>query len=158
MAAELGREHDESVIRRLLAKDAAAVSGILRASPEAVSWTEASVKEVLQWQGAFAIATEAQGRVSGFLIARQTGEEAEILNLAVARDNRRTGKGESLLTEAANSLRALGVSRVFLEVRESNQAAISFYKKHGFSAKGRREGYYRDPAEAALVMEKNLAS
>jgi len=158
MAAELGREKDKFTIRTLLPEDAAAVSDILRDSPEAVFWPEASVNEVLQWQGAFAMVTEAQGRVSGFLIARQTGEEAEILNLAVTRGNRRKGKGGSLLTAAANSLRALGVSRVFLEVRESNHAAIDFYKKHGFATKSRRGGYYRDPAEDALVMEKKLAS
>jgi ribosomal-protein-alanine N-acetyltransferase len=45
---------------------------------------------------------------------------------------------------------------VFLEVRESNQAAIAFYSKHGFAKMGRRPSYYRVPDEAAIVMEKKL--
>jgi ribosomal protein S18 acetylase RimI-like enzyme len=45
---------------------------------------------------------------------------------------------------------------VFLEVRESNGAGVTLYGKHGFSKVGRREGYYRDPEEAALVMEKKF--
>jgi ribosomal protein S18 acetylase RimI-like enzyme len=45
---------------------------------------------------------------------------------------------------------------VFLEVRESNAPAIAFYLKYGLAKSGRRPGYYRDPAEAAIVMEKKL--
>ena len=40
----------------------------------------------------------------------------------------------------------------FLEVRESNIPAISFYKSLGFIAAGRREYYYHDSHEAAIVM------
>jgi ribosomal-protein-alanine N-acetyltransferase len=45
---------------------------------------------------------------------------------------------------------------VFLEVRESNRAAIAFYDKHGFAKTGRRVRYYQDPVEAAILMEKKL--
>ena len=40
----------------------------------------------------------------------------------------------------------------FLEVRESNDAAINLYKTLGFAATGRRENYYSEPPEAAIVM------
>jgi ribosomal-protein-alanine N-acetyltransferase len=40
----------------------------------------------------------------------------------------------------------------FLEVRESNSAAINLYKTLGFLTAGRRENYYHDPQEAAIVM------
>jgi ribosomal-protein-alanine N-acetyltransferase len=139
-------------------EDAAAVAGILRQAPEAVFWPEASVKEVLKWKGTLAIASEADGRVLGFLIGRQAGDEAEILNLAVAPATRRRGEGSSLLNAAFESFRACGVSRVFLEVRESNAAAIAFYSKHGFSQTGKREGYYRDPSESAVVMARKLTA
>jgi ribosomal protein S18 acetylase RimI-like enzyme len=43
-----------------------------------------------------------------------------------------------------------------MEVRESNAGAIAFYQKQGFSKSGRRPGYYRDPVEAAILMEKKL--
>jgi len=157
MAAELRRELVHSRIRPLQTADAAAAADILREAPEAVFWPAASVKEVLQWQGVVALASETKGQVSGFLIGRQTGDEAEILNLALAARHRRKGEGGALLTAAMGELRIRGVSRVFLEVRESNHIAMAFYRKHGFSKSGRREGYYRDPPEAAVVMEKRLS-
>ena len=158
MAAELGRERVQSRIRPLHAADAEAVSDILRESPGAVVWPVTSVREVLEWQGIVALASEVEGRVCGLLIGRQIGDEAEILNLALTERHRRKGEGGALLTAAMETLRSQGVSRVFLEVRESNHAAKAFYYKHGFSKTGRREGYYRNPAEAAVVMEKSLIS
>ena len=153
MATELRPEHGRSVIRTLRPEDAEAVAEILRVSPEAVFWPESSVREVLTWEGILGIASEAKGRVVGFLIGRQVGEEAEVLNVAVAPESRRRGEGGSLLRGAVVRFRKRGVRHVFLEVRESNAAGITFYEKHSFSKAGRREGYYRDPVEAAIVME-----
>lgn len=157
MAIELRRAEERSAIRALLPEDAGAVAEILRQSPEAVSWPEASVREVLGWQGILALAIEGRGEVVGFLIGRQLRDEAEVLNLAVSPETRRNGAGGALLRTAVAEFRKRGVNRVFLEVRESNAAGIAFYAKHSFSKLGRREGYYRDPAEAAIVMEIRLA-
>lgn len=156
MAAEIRRVCTAWAIRTVRSDDAAAVSEILRAASEAVFWPEASVKEVLAWQGTLAIASEGDGKLTGFLIGRHVGDEAEILNLAVAPESRRRGQGGALLKAAMETFRTRGVSRLFLEVRESNVAGIAFYRKHGFSTEGRRERYYRERGEAALVMEKKL--
>ncbi|HVH70689.1 MAG TPA: ribosomal protein S18-alanine N-acetyltransferase [Candidatus Dormibacteraeota bacterium] len=156
MATELCRERAGSAIRALRAEDARAVAEILHQSPEAVFWPEASVKEALAWDGVLGLACETAGKVVGFLIGRQVGEEAEVLNLAVALGNRRRGEGGTLLRAAVVEFRRRGVRRVFLEVRESNVKGIAFYAKHGFSHAGRRERYYREPSEAALVMEIKL--
>ncbi|PYT92972.1 MAG: ribosomal-protein-alanine N-acetyltransferase [Acidobacteria bacterium] len=157
MATELRPERPRSTLRMLRAEDAGAVGEILRQSPEAVFWPEASVKEVLEWKGILGIASEIAGKMTGFLIGRQTGDEAEVLNLAVVPANRRRGEGGALLKMAVEEFRMRGVRRMFLEVRESNAGGIAFYGKHGFSKTGRREGYYRDPSEAAIVMERKLA-
>lgn len=156
MAAELRREEERSTNRALRPEDAGAVAEILRKSPEAVFWPEASVREVLGWQGILGLASEVKGEVVAFLIAREVKEEAEVLNLAVAPENRRRGEGGALLTTAFVEFRKRGVTRVFLEVRESNATGIAFYQKHSFSQADRREGYYRDPIEAAIVMELRL--
>lgn len=153
MATELRREEERSAIRALRPEDAGAVAEILQRSPEAVFWPGASVREVLGWTGVLGLASEARGVVVGFLIGRQVGDEAEVLNLAVAPECRRRGEGGALLRTAVVEFRKRGVNRVFLEVRESNAAGIVFYAKHSFSEVGRREGYYRDPVEAAIVME-----
>jgi len=141
----------------LRSEDAQAVAEILRQSPQAVFWPEASVKEVLEWKGSLGMAIETAGKVVGFLIGRQTIEEAEVLNLAVAPGSRRKGAGGALLQAAVEEFQARGVNRVYLEVRESNEAGIAFYEKHGFLKVGCRAGYYRDPSETAVIMHKKLA-
>jgi ribosomal-protein-alanine N-acetyltransferase len=85
-------------------------------------------------------------------------DEAELLNLAVREECRRQGEGRALLVELRRRFAESGVSRVFLEVRESNLGAIAFYERMGFRRSGRREGYYLEPQEAALVYEKNEQS
>ena len=156
MATELRRDEQRFAIRALQLEDSGAVAEILRLSPEAVFWPAASVREVLAWDGVLGLAGEAKGKVVAFLIARQVKDEAEVLNLAVAPESRRRGEGGTLLRAAVGEFRRRGINRVFLEVRESNANGIAFYKKHSFTTTGRREGYYRDPVEAAIVMEIRL--
>jgi ribosomal-protein-alanine N-acetyltransferase len=157
MAAETKREQAAATIRVFLPADAAAVTEILKGSPEASQWTEWGFRELLGWRGVLALVREDDRKVIGFIIGRQVGGEAEILNAAVIVARRRKGEGGALLKAVMDEFRARRVSRVFLEVRESNQAGIAFYEKHGFSKTGRRAGYYRDPDEAAIVMEMKLA-
>src|SRR5205807_2293057 len=139
MATELRQERARPAMRMLRAEDAEAVAEILRQAPQAVFWPEASVKEVLEWKGSLGLVIEAAGKVVGFLIGRQTTEEAEVLNLAVAPQDRRKGTGGRLLQAAVEEFRTRGANRVYLEVRESNAAGIAFYEKHGFWKAGRRE-------------------
>jgi [ribosomal protein S18]-alanine N-acetyltransferase len=157
MAAEAKRERGELTIRAFREADAAAVTEILRESPEASQWTEWGFKELLGWRGVLALVSEDDRTVTGFLIGREVAGEAEILNLAVLAAKRRRGEGAALLKVAVEELRARHVSRVFLEVRESNEAGTAFYEKQGFSKSGRRAGYYRDPVEAAIRMERRLS-
>ncbi len=157
MAAETKREQAAATIRVFLPADAAAATEILKGSPEASQWTEWGFRELLGWRGVLALVSEDDRKVIGFIIGRQVGGEAEILNAAVIVARRRRGEGGALLKAALDEFRARRVSRVFLEVRESNEAGIAFYEKHGFSKTGRRAGYYRDPDEAAIVMEMKLA-
>jgi [ribosomal protein S18]-alanine N-acetyltransferase len=146
------------MIRWLRREEAAAMTRILRGAPEAAEWSEESFGEALSWSGGVALVSETEGMVTGFLIGRRVEEDAEILNLGVVANARRTGQGSALLTAALEEFRKRGVSRVFLEVRESNAAGIAFYAKHGFTKTGKRLKYYREPDEAALVMERKLTS
>ena len=157
MGAEIQRAHINATIRAFLPADAAAVTEILRESPQASNWTEASVRESSGWRRMVSLVRESDGKVTGFIIGRQVADEAEILNLAVTPSARQRGEGGALLRAALDEARLRGVKRVSLEVRESNKAGIAFYEKHGFLKTGRRAGYYRDPEEAALVMERKLA-
>jgi ribosomal-protein-alanine N-acetyltransferase len=89
--------------------------------------------------------------LQGFVIARVLGEEWEIENIAVAGPARRRGLGTRLLGELLDSARAKDAAAVFLEVRESNQAARALYEKWAFRKSGRRPRYYKGPAEDAIL-------
>ena len=85
-------------------------------------------------------------------------DEAEIANLAVEPAARRSGAGRLLLDSALGEAAARGVRTVYLEVRESNEAARSLYASRGFDEIGRRRAYYAHPREDALVLRRRLLS
>ena len=78
----------------------------------------------------------------------------EIIDIRVVERFRRTGIGESLLTQSFEKLRLSEIQSVFLEVRSSNTPALALYEKLGFVMMGRRENYYKTAAgrEDALMM------
>lgn len=94
----------------------------------------------------------------GFILFRVVGDESEILTFCVASDARREGLGAALLNAGCDASSERGATRVFLEVSESNDAALKLYGSAGFSTVGRRAAYYRHGPDAAdaLVMRKPL--
>ena len=96
--------------------------------------------------------------VAGFLASRRAADEIEILNLAVLPDFRRQGLGRQLMNAALLDAREGGATSAHLDVRSSNEQAIAFYGVCGFRTSGRRDSYYCDPAEDALLMEQRLGS
>ena len=153
MCAEGGTPGAPFWLGALRAEDAALASEILGESPEAVRWSERATHESLSSQGVCGLLSERDGCVTGFIIGRQVADEGEILNLAVRPAWRRHGDGGALVKRLLALFREKGVTRVFLEVRESNAGGIAFYEGMGFRRIGIRQSYYRDPVEAAIVME-----
>jgi ribosomal-protein-alanine N-acetyltransferase len=142
-------------IRRFDSRDATAVGEILASSPAAAAWSVKSLEQ-LNLRGELGWVIEDDHKVVGFLVVQSVVAEAELLNLCVALEKRRAGLAEALLHEAVAELRRAHVDRLFLEVRESNTPAISFYEKHQFRKTGRRPAYYRNPDEAAVLMMREL--
>ena len=92
---------------------------------------------------------EEDGVVRGFLASRETAPgEREILFVAVDAEHRRRGMARRLLEDELARSRGEWV----LEVRESNFAARQLYESLGFRLAGKRQYYYSDPCEAAIVM------
>lgn len=130
-------------IRRATVADLDAIEEIQNESPEASAWLPASY---LVYDCSIAIL---DNRVAGFLVSRSISpDEREILNVAVAAACRHHGIGRALVERELAKTRG----SCFLEVRESNQAAINLYKAMGFEVAGRRADYYNHPPEAAIVM------
>lgn len=87
----------------------------------------------------------------GFLIARSLAPECELENIVVSPAARRTGIGSQLLDALKRAASETNCASVFLEVRESNQAARAFYEGVGFKQDGRRKSYYSSPSEDAIL-------
>ena len=66
------------------------------------------------------------------------------------------GIGKLMMEEMLMLARERKCDAIFLEVRESNTPAITLYGSYGFKAVGRRNGYYRDPVENAIIMLKEI--
>jgi len=143
-------------IRDFSPGDLAAVAEIASASAEAAQWTPESYSELAASPGSFLLVAEGRSSLDGFVAAHSAAGEAEILNLAVRGKARRNGIGTAMLTAALQRFDRMGLMSVFLEVRESNAAAMGLYQKSGFSVTGRRKRYYRDPVEDAVCMMKRL--
>jgi ribosomal-protein-alanine N-acetyltransferase len=133
-----------------------AVQAILAASPGAAQWSDQAIANALEANPACHFVSLIHGQVTGFISGRRAGGEGEILNLAVKPEFRRRGLGQALVNVVLEGFHRDGVTQVFLEVRESNHAAISFYELLGFREVGRRGNYYHDPEEAALVLGRSL--
>jgi [ribosomal protein S18]-alanine N-acetyltransferase len=93
---------------------------------------------------------------AGFLVARKIDCEWELENVAIAPGVRRRGLATILLQELSQRAREANGQVLFLEVRESNRAARSFYEKFGFNQAGRRKNYYDKPVEDAMLYRRTL--
>jgi ribosomal-protein-alanine N-acetyltransferase len=97
-----------------------------------------------------------EAAIAGFVVARHQGPEWELENIVIDAASRRNRLGTRLLEEFLKRACAVGSEWVFLEVRESNQAARAFYEKWGFEESGRRRSYYSNPEEDAIVYRRTL--
>lgn len=130
-------------IRPATREDLEAISAIQNDSPEGSQW---AAESYLDHECVVAMIL---GKVVGFVVTRVTAPgEWEVLNIAVERSARQKGVARTLMETVLAGRRGTW----FLEVRESNEAAINLYKTLGFLAVGRREIYYHNPLEAAIVM------
>ena len=98
------------------------------------------------------VAEEVPGYVLGYAVIWFAGPEGELGDLAVRSTVRRLGVASTLLASVMADAHGRGATEIYLEVRESNEAARALYDRHGFEVVNRRPEYYSDPEEDALVM------
>lgn len=101
------------------------------------------------WRGQASIA---------FILARIAADEAEILSIGVDPAARGQGVAGRLIEALLERLSRCGVGRLFLEVEETNAAALALYHRFGFITVGRRRAYYREegrPGGDALVLRRD---
>lgn len=120
-------------------------------------WSEDAYHRELSRTDAIAVVAAELHHVLGFIIGRiVAGPEAEIYNIGVRADARRAGIGRSLIDSFGRECRKLNVNSIWLEVRISNIAAIKFYEEADFVQVSVRKGFYSNPLEDALLMNKKI--
>ena len=135
----------------------------LHAEAFAPGWSEDEILRLARRPGGgvWLARTEGRGRDRplGFLILSRVADEAEIISVGVSLKARRKGVGDTLVRHAIREAQAARAKHLFLEVDESNTAAVALYRRLGFRQVGEREAYYRDAAgkrSRALVMSLPL--
>jgi ribosomal-protein-alanine N-acetyltransferase len=147
---------------RLLGSDRAESCAAIHAESFAHPWSPAEFETLLSSKttiGAAAI-DAASNELRGFALSRLAADEAEILTIAVHGSHRSRGIGRALMIDTLSRLAVLHVRSLFLEVEQTNRAAIALYSHMGFREVGQRRGYYQKqhgPAATALVLRKDLA-
>lgn len=103
---------------------------------------------------------EDSGRIVGFCILQPVLDEANLLLMAVEPKLQGRGIGYLLLTESISLLKNQPI-QIFLEVRESNFAAIRLYEKAEFHQIDLRKNYYPKSdggKEHAIIMVKTCSN
>jgi len=119
-------------------------------------WSERLFFNEIYKQRAIAQVAAVGNRVIGYICSNYAADEGHILNLAVHPDFRGRGIAKRLVKEILAELKENACRFLYLEVRASNNIAREFYEGLGFEVIGRRNGYYTEPNEDAVLMMLRL--
>jgi len=149
-----------TIIRAAVSEDLPRIIEIARQSSGVAQWNTDEYERMLSpgisLLAHVVLVAEQEGSghaIHGFLAAKEVAGEWEIENLAVRETARRRGLGLRLLHEFLQLVHRRQGTAIYLEVRESNEAARALYSKCTFVEAGRRKSYYRDPEEDALILK-----
>lgn len=137
-------------MQRLKASDAEKMFAIEREC-FTLPWSEEQCRAAFNQKAFAAFGLFGSENLAGYISIYHTGDELEILNLAVRPHIRRLGHGKRILRTILRLARKMDINRVLLEVRKGNKAAISLYESCGFQRVGQRLNYYADTGEDALI-------
>ncbi len=109
------------------------------------------------------LVAESDGQIIGYIMCRiERGissfsrlpvKKGHVVSIAVRPEYRHQGVGSALVNSGIKGMLEYGASEAFLEVRKTNNDAISVYEKLGFTIKRVLRGYYRDGEDAYLMVK-----
>jgi ribosomal-protein-alanine N-acetyltransferase len=121
------------------------------------AWTAAQCLSTLVLPDCQLLLAKDDGDICGFAMSRWVFDHQELLMIGVARRLQGQNIGKLLLSETIHQARNAGRTKIFLEVRDGNNAQ-GFYLKSGFTPIGRRKNYYKnavgiDPDAITMLLE-----
>lgn len=118
-------------------------------------WSKNAFEDSLKSENTLYVVSENNGVITGYCGMYLSFEEGNITNVAVSPAHRQQGIAHNMLNYIFKLAKEKGIKDTFLEVRETNVAAIKLYEKLGFKEAGMRKNFYDKPAENALIMWKH---
>ena len=148
-----------SVTRREMAVRHVDAVFAIEISAYSYPWTRGNFIDSLA-AGYLAEVLEIDGATAGYFVAMPGVDELHLLNVTVASAHQGQGFGSLLLDAVKQHGRRLGLTRLLLEVRQSNPHTRALYERRGFLAVGLRRSYYPAPhgREDAVVMSQQLVT
>ncbi|HEY3307652.1 MAG TPA: ribosomal protein S18-alanine N-acetyltransferase [Desulfuromonadaceae bacterium] len=147
-------EPGKIIIRPMEEPDLAEVLRIEQASFSS-PWKQEHFLHEIASKHSFPLVAVREAEILGYVCIMSLFEEAQILDIAVAPEQRGRGLAMILMEHAFKTAREQKAEFMALEVRASNVAAICLYERIGFQRTGIRQAYY-EGKEDAVLMEKNL--
>ena len=117
-------------------------------------WNKEIFKEELELADRFYYIAKVENEIVGYIGLWQTGDDLNLLKIAVLPRFRKLGIAEKLMQKAFSLKEEKNLDKFFLEVDEQNNKAINLYNKLGFKVEHKREKYYKN-GDACLVMFYN---
>lgn len=102
-------------------------------------WQEEHFKKTLPGKYEFSFIAHVQKQLAGYIIASQKQDIAHIHKFMVKPGFRSMGIGNALQKEFELHAKLLGIQKITLTVVSSNNAAINFYRNHGYTIEGLRD-------------------
>jgi ribosomal-protein-alanine N-acetyltransferase len=107
------------------------------------AWTAAQCLSSLVMPDCELLLAKDSDSFCGFAMSRWVLDHQELLMIGVAQRFQGQDIGKLLLSETIHRARQAGRTKIFLEVRDGNNAH-GFYLKSGFTSIGRRKNYYKN--------------
>ena len=137
------------MIKKLTSDDTDYIEQIFNLEKEifkSSAFNKSYLDTLIKGDNSFIYAYLIDDKVSGYLMILDSIDVYEILAIATIEEYRNKGIAQKLLNK-------IKIKNIFLEVRESNQTAINFYKKNKFKEISVRKNYYSEPNENAIIMK-----
>lgn len=116
------------------------------------AWRQEDITSCINSNCAMCYVAIDNNKTVGYIIGNKIPPEAEIYRIATSPDRLREGIGTKIFEFLLGEESPLGITDIFLEVREKNSPAIGLYEKLGFSRIDIRKNYYKNPDDNAIIM------
>ena len=137
------------MIKKLIINDVDYIEQIFSLEKEIFknsAFNKSYIETLIKGDNSFIYIYLIEDKICGYLMVLDSIDVYEILAIATIEEYRNKGIAQELLDK-------IKIKDIFLEVRESNQVAINFYKKNKFKEISIRKNYYSKPTENAIIMK-----